>query len=303
MLIYRFILCLLLSFMVFLPAIGQSQAQNDTLPDAVNKKRLLLLGSGFTVGYTGMIVGLNKAWYDNSERTSFHFFNDNREWQQVDKAGHFWGAFQQSRAGVDMLRWAGVPNRKAILYGGLLGVVLQTPIEVFDGYQADYGASVGDLVANTAGSAALVAQELAWNEVRIMPKFSFHKTKYAQLRPNVLGSNLAERALKDYNGQTYWLTVDVAAFQKEESKWPKWLGVSVGYGAEEMVYNHIETNEALGYQMRRQFYLSPDLNLHRIKTKSKLLNTTFYVLSIFKFPAPTLEYATGKGFKLHPVYF
>jgi hypothetical protein len=30
---------------------------------------------------------------------------------------------------------------------------------------------------------------------------------HAQYRPNVLGSSLAEQILKDYNGQTYWLSV------------------------------------------------------------------------------------------------
>jgi hypothetical protein len=44
---------------------------------------------------------------------------------------------------------------------------------------------------------------------RITPKFSFHTTQYAQYRPNVLGSSLAEQILKDYNGQTYWLSVNL----------------------------------------------------------------------------------------------
>src|SRR5690606_26751805 len=126
----------------------------------------------------------------------------------------------------------GVPDKKAILYGGLTGIILQTPIEIFDGFQADYGASVGDAIANTVGSAAVVAQELAWREVRIMPKFSFQTTRYAAERPNVLGHTLAEQALKDYNGQTYWLSVNVGDFLKEESKYPKWLSIAVGYGAQ-----------------------------------------------------------------------
>ena len=250
-----------------------------------------------------MLVSLNSAWYKDQERTDFHFFNDNRQWKQVDKVGHFWGAFHQSRAGIDLLRWAGVPEKKAVIYGGLLGVALQTPIEIFDGYQSDYGASVGDLVANTVGSAAVVAQELAWREVRIMPKYSFHTTRYANERPNVLGSTLAEQALKDYNGQTYWLSVNVGAFLKEETRYPKWLNLAVGYGAEEMVYNHEPSNRAAGFDAHRQFYLSPDLNLMHFKGRSKIWNTALYVLSIIKVPAPTLEYNRKNGFKVHALYF
>lgn len=277
-------------------------AQVNSDSSTVNTSRLVVMGAAFTAGYTAMLVSLNKSWY-SEKRTDFHFFNDNSQWKQVDKAGHFWGAFHESRAGIDMLRWAGVPEKKAILLGGLTGIVLQTPIEVFDGYQPDYGASAGDLIANTAGSAAVVAQELAWGEVRLMPKYSFHTTRFAAVRPNVLGANLAEQALKDYNGQTYWLSVDVGAFLKQESNYPRWLNLAVGYGAEEIVYNPEEINKGKGFSAHRQYYISPDLNLMQFKGRSKFLNTALYVLSIVKIPAPALEYNRKNGFRMHALYF
>ncbi|GAA4430765.1 DUF2279 domain-containing protein [Pontibacter saemangeumensis] len=277
-----------------------AQAQPDTA--SVSKPRLIAAGATFAVGYTAVLVSLNNSWY-TGERTDFHFFNDAREWRNVDKAGHFWGAFQQSRAGIDMLRWAGVPEQKAILLGGLTGILLQTPIELFDGYQPQYGASVSDLIANTAGAAAVVGQQLAWHEIRLMPKFSFHKTRFAEARPNTLGSNFQEQLLKDYNGQTYWISADIGAFIKAESKYPKWLNFAVGYGAEELVYNHTPANEAAGFYAHRQYYLSPDLNLMHFKGRSKALNTVLYILSIIKIPAPALEYNKIDGLKLHPLYF
>lgn len=277
-----------------------AQVQPDT--STVNTSRLIAMGATFTAGYTAMLVSLNNSWYAE-ERSSFHFFNDNSQWKQMDKAGHFWGAFHESRAGIDMLRWAGVPEKKAILLGGLTGIVLQTPIEFFDGFQPEYGASAGDLIANTVGSAAVVAQELAWGEVRVMPKFSFHTTAYAAVRPNVLGSNLAEQALKDYNGQTYWLSVNVGALLKPEARYPRWLNLAVGYGAHEIVYNHPYANRASGFDAYRQYYISPDLNLMHFKGRSKVLNTALYVLSIIKIPAPALEYNRKNGFRMHALYF
>jgi len=281
-------------------AVAQPPLQPDT--SVVSKPRLITVGATFAAGYTAMLVSLNNAWY-TEERTGFHFFNDSREWRNMDKAGHFWGAFQESRAGIDMLRWAGVPEKKAILIGGLTGILLQTPIELFDGYQPEYGASVSDLAANTGGAVAVVAQQLAWHDIRIMPKFSFHTTRFAAVRPNVLGSNLQEQVLKDYNGQTYWLSADIGAFLKAESNYPKWLNLAVGYGAEEVVYNHEAGNEAAGFDAHRQFYLSPDLNLMHFKGRSKVLNTALYILSAIKLPAPTLEYNRKNGLKLHPLYF
>ncbi|WP_018477378.1 DUF2279 domain-containing protein [Pontibacter roseus] len=293
--------CCLLSLQPVRGIAAATASDSTTAP--LNKQRLLLLGSGFTAGYTALLLSLNNAWYQDQERIGFHFFNDNRQWKQMDKAGHFWGAFHQSRAGIDLLRWAGVPDKKAIIYGGLVGIALQTPIEIFDGYQADYGASVGDAIANTVGSAAVVAQELAWREVRFMPKYSFHTTRYAGERPYVLGSSLGEQALKDYNGQTYWLSVNVGDFLKEESRYPKWLSIAVGYGGEGMVYNDEELNQVRGFDARRQYYLSPDLNLMHFKGRNKVVNTALYVLSIVKIPAPALEYNRRDGFRLHPLYF
>jgi hypothetical protein len=73
------------------------------------------------------------------------------------------------------------------------------------------GASSGDIIANASGTALFVSQELLWKEQRITPNF-FH-TRHAQYRPNVLGA-LAEQILKDYNGQTYWLSVNLHSFYK-----------------------------------------------------------------------------------------
>lgn len=303
MFLRKLILTCGLSCLLLLPPVkALATIPTDSVSNAVNKQRLLVMGTAFSAGYTALLISLNNSWY-TEERTNFHFFNDNHEWRNMDKAGHFWGAFHESRAGIDMLRWAGVPEKKAILLGGLTGLLLQTPIEVFDGYQPEYGASTGDLIANATGAAAVVAQQLAWHEVRLMPKFSFHTTRYAAVRPNVLGSNLPERALKDYNGQTYWLSADIGAFLKTESKYPKWLNIAVGYGAEEVVYNHEPSNQAAGYSAHRQYYLSPDLNLMHFKGSNKVLNTALYILSIVKVPAPALEYNRKDGLRLHPLYF
>ena len=267
------------------------------------RARQVGIGAAFATGYTGALVLLQQAWYKNVPRSRFHFFNDTREWKQMDKAGHFWSAFHQSRAGVDVLKWAGVSDRKAIWYGGMLGILLQTSIEIFDGYGEGYGASAGDVVANTAGSAAAVAQHLTWGTIRVTPKFSFRTTRYPPLRRQMLGGNYLEQLLKDYNGQTYWLSVDVSAFLPAQSRYPKWLNVAAGYGSEEMVYGDPVTNRQNGFDAYRQYYLTLDLNLMNIKTRSKFLKKVFYVASIFHLPAPALAYNRRQGLVFHTLYF
>ena len=99
-------------------------------------------------------------------------------------------------------------------------------------------------------------------------KYSFHQTKYAKQNPDKLGNRLLEEVLKDYNGQTYWLSANLHSFFKD-SKIPKWLNVAVGYGGEGMLsgMKYID-NQLLIVNRYRQFYLSLDVDLATIKTNS-----------------------------------
>lgn len=292
---------LVFSWMVFLTSSAMAQ-KDSTAESGINKKRFIPMMTTIGVAYTATWIGLNELWYKNYPRSSFHFFNDNHEWKQIDKFGHAMTAFQESRLGVDLLKWSGVPEKKAIIYGSLTGFILQTPIEIFDGYSAEYGASVGDLAANTAGSLLVLSQYLLWKEMRIQMKYSFHHTNYASQRPDLLGSNLTEQLLKDYNGQTYWFCGNISSFMKKDTKFPKWLNLALGYGAQEMIYADNDKNRAVGLHPYRQYYLSVDLDLMSIKTKSAFLRKLFYVVNMVHLPAPAVEF-NKHGVKFHPIYF
>lgn len=289
----RVSLTLFICILIFAQASGQ---QTDSL--GVNKKRLtnFIVISG--AAYTITLVGLSELWYKDSDQQAFRFFNDNAEWKQVDKLGHFYAGFYFSYGTSQALKWANVPQRKAELIGAVTGFLVLVPIEIFDGFSEAYGASSGDLIANATGSAFFLTQSLLWNETRIYPKFSFHQTDYAALRPNTLGDNFASESLKDYNGQTYWLSLDMDKF----IRFPKWLNLAVGYGAQGMVYARDSQNEAAGFSAYRQYYISLDFDLTGIKTRSKVLKTFFSLVSLIKLPAPTLEFSQ-KGTKFHAAYF
>ncbi|UOQ67813.1 hypothetical protein MUN86_08135 [Hymenobacter volaticus] len=72
-----------------------------------------------------------------------------------------------------MLQWAGVPERRAIWYGGFVGFLLQSPIELLDGRDPAYGASATDLAANFLGSVGLIGQQLAWGKCASCPSTRF----------------------------------------------------------------------------------------------------------------------------------
>ncbi len=263
-----------------------------------NKKRLQTFAIASGATYSVALVGLNELWYKESGKQSFHFFNDNAEWNQVDKFGHFYSAFYLSYGTSKAISWCGLQQRKADALGSLTGFLILLPIEILDGVSTAYGASTGDLVANAAGACFFLLQSTWWKEIRIRPKFSFHQTNYAPLRPNLLGDNFTSELLKDYNGQTYWLSFDMDKF----IKFPKWLNLTTGYGAHGMVYAREAPNTEAGYDSYRQYYLGLDFDLTAIKTRSKTLKIIFTIVSMIKLPAPAIEFSS-KGTRFHAFYF
>ena len=247
--------------------------------------------------YAGSLVGLNALWYKDYPRSAFHTFNDNDEWLQMDKVGHLTTSYYISRIGVGLYKWTGMKRKKAIWLGGALGFVYQSTIEVLDGFSSEWGFSYGDLAANTAGSLMCVVQELAWDEQRITLKYSFVQSEYASYRPNILGNNFTENLLKDYNGQTYWLSVNLSSFLKKDNRFPKWLNLAAGYGADGMTGGKFNppfidaSGKQIYFERKRQYYLSLDVDLTRIKTKSKILKVFFNSIGFIKIPAPALEFS------------
>lgn len=275
---------------------GYSQ-ENDSLTK-VNPARLKTVIIGSAVAYTGTMVGLSSIWYSQYDHQSFQFFNDAREWKQMDKVGHFYSAFQISSIGSRALQSSGVSKKKSDLAGAITSFIVISSIEVLDGFSAGYGASASDLLANALGSGFYLGQQALWKETRLYPKFSFHRTNYAPQRPETLGSNFLEEIIKDYNGQTYWLSADVDKF----IRFPKWLNISMGYSAEGMLYANDENNLANGFQPYRQYFIGVDFDLTAIKSRYKAVNTLIYLANMIKLPAPTLEISNGKV-KGHFFYF
>ena len=86
-------------------------------------------------------------------------------------------------------------------------------------------------------------------------------------------------------------------------RFPQWLNLAVGYGAEGMIYARDHQNIDAGYPMPyRQYYLSVDFDLRAIKSRSRFVNGLIFVASMIKLPAPALEFSK-KGAKLHVLYF
>jgi uncharacterized protein YfiM (DUF2279 family) len=125
-------LCLTLSSLFCLAG------EEDTT--GINKKRLSIVLAGSGIVYGASVIALNQAWY-KQQQTSFHFFNDNSEWNQVDKAGHFYSAYQLSRVGKELFLWTNMTDKQSAIWGTVMSQVFMATIDVFDGHSAEYGFS------------------------------------------------------------------------------------------------------------------------------------------------------------------
>lgn len=255
--------------------------------DTINKTRLNTITAIHSVSYTGSSIALYNAWYKNYKQSKFHFFNDNAEWLQMDKAGHAFAAYKITELNYRSLTYTGLNKKKSLYWASGLSLLYMSSIEFFDGLSAQWGASSGDIIANTSGIALYGIQQHFWNEQRILIKYSFHKSPYSQYRPEILGSNIQTQLLKDYNAQTYWLSANVKSFLNI-NRFPKWLNIAVGYGADGMIGGLKNEVPYKNIHRNREYYLSLDVDFSKIKTKNKTLKIIFNCLNIIKVPFPAL---------------
>ncbi len=290
---------------------------------------------------------LDIVWYRQYPRSAFHFFNDNAQWNQMDKWGHAWTTYNSGRLIMQAMRWAGFSvspfhadlgglvqhtmqwagftKIQSYIIGESFGLLYMSSIEIMDGFSKRWGFSWGDELANAGGSMLYSLQQYYWGDQRFQLKFSYHLTNFPSYRPNELGSNFAEQILKDYNGQTYWLSLNIASFLKTETKFPKWFNLAFGYGASNMIggRNNVivyadgststnsvanqsilydKNGNAVYFYPYRKFYFSLDIDFTKIKVNSKFLRGLFSVFNCFKIPFPTMEFSKH-GIVVFPVYF
>jgi hypothetical protein len=277
-------------------------------PDKVSGRRLLYVAGGQAAIYAASLTLLYQTWYKNYPQSSFHWIDDNQEWLQMDKVGHATTSAYFGKFGYEMYRWAGMDRKKAIWYGGSAGFVFLTVIEILDGFSAQWGASSGDVIFNTLGTTLFISQQLAWDDQRMNLKWSFHPTEFADHRPDQFGKSFIENMLKDYNGQTYWLSANIKSFLPKSARFPRWLNIAVGYGAEGMTGANSNPSSYNGnvlpdYTRYRQYFLTFDVDLSKIKTRSHFLRFWLNGFNFIKIPFPALEYSNEKGLKFHYLYF
>ncbi len=326
------LLCLLLTSINALSA-QQSASRNSFFrpADTLDKTRFWTCASAGVAIYGAASIGLYNAWYRGYELTGFHTFNDWGEWNDIDKGGHFLTTYGETAIIFKGARWTGMNRKAAAWTAAGIGLGLQTTVEVMDAFSAKWGFSWYDMGFNTLGASLFLTQELAWQEQKIVAKLSYTRPDYpvfpipatndggasttiAARARELYGVSFAESFLKDYNALTIWASCNLRSLTGSQSSWlPPWLNLAVGYGAENVYggFSNHWTDEAgnnfsvdpVAYPRYRQFYLSFDVDLSRIPTRSHFVKTLFTVFNWVKIPGPALEVNTLGGVKLHGFYW
>lgn len=278
----------------------------DSIKNNVDKnfyKFLLVEGAILT----GAMSYLKYEWYSDKKRVPFHFYNDFKGWNQIDKFGHFYASYLESNVGYSLMKKFNFSEKKSLIFGGSQGFILETPIEFFDAYYEGWGFSMTDMVANALGSSFFIIQQRIFGEQLIRPKLSFSRSIYAKDANGYLGkNNFLSQFVYDYNGYTYWFSFSPSKIFKIK-KIPEWINLSLGYGANGMMGEFINISTYNGknipyHERYRQYYLSLDIDFSKIKSKSKVLKKIFNVLSYIKIPLPTIE-ISNKKIRGHYFYF
>ncbi len=264
--------------------------------DSLHQGRLVATSLSIGTVWTGSIIALNHVWYKEFEKTNIHSFDDSKEWMQMDKMGHVYTSYHLSHQAFKSYRWSGLNRKTSAWIGTGIGFGYQLTFEFLDGRSSAWGFSWSDLVANGIGSALFLTQELIWQEQKIKLKFSYLPTKYAQYRPNVLGSNFGERLLKDYNGQTYWLTFSPRILFPKIPV-PEWISVAVGYSVDQKLAakeDYFVTLDGLNtFNAQREFILSLDIDVTKLSIRKKWLKTILSPFNLIKIPFPAVVFQSN----------
>ena len=332
--------CLIIIFSLLLLPITKGQETIDTSDTKINfitpypfwqpsqelnKPRVATVTTGLAGLYGVLNIYLSQVWYSQFPRSSFHTFNDGKEWLQLDKVGHSVSAYYINRLSHDLYNWAGLKENSSMWAGVGVAQAYQLIIEIQDGFSSKWGFSWPDVGANLGGSALYVTQHYLWKEQRFVLKESAWPTDHPDYlddrADDLFGSSFSEQILKDYNATTFWLTASIGSFIKKEHKFPDWIGVSFGYGGTGMYggfenrwcdiegldlrhcpYDEINTT-AEGIDRTRQFYLSLDIDFTKIPVKSDALKAFLEIINIIKIPFPAVEFNTAGEVNWHWIMF
>jgi hypothetical protein len=284
---------------VLSPAVPSTDIYEPRLDDGtpwtyttnIKPLRLGVLVAGFAIGDAVGFAKIAELQY-NTETSSFHFHEfrrDIKEYQQMDKIGHFVEAYFMSYLASKIYRWSGLSAKKSILFGSLTGLLWMTQIEVTDGFFKAWGFSYIDYTMNILGAGYSALQQLYPDHLKAYRFKASYWPSEAYL--NKRYSTVSQSLLDDYEGFTWWFAVNIhdAVPRNWRKSCPGWLspwGLAIGQGVQNVA------QDVFGGQ--REIFIGLDFDITKIPTgNSKFLKFTKDILNFVRLPLPAVRITPG----------
>jgi hypothetical protein len=197
----------------------------------------------------------------------------------MDKFGHYYSTRLLSLFLSDIANWVGFESNSSRWIGAVASWLFYLQIELFDSQFEQWGFSLGDLTANTAGAFMPVIQ----HHSPLLQKF--------QLKLSYLPTDLERQhyMVEDYAGMTFWLTSNPQKHLPRffDPLWPDFLNLALGYSISQKTHGDIE------------LFFSLDYDLTTIQTRSRFWNRVLYYINFIHLPAPTIKFKPNTKYYLY----
>lgn len=292
----RYFIIISLFFLFCFPIKAQDSIQHKQIKRIIN-------WTGKGILYTGFTYMETQQFYTNYPYSKFHWKNDLHTWKGMDKCFHSFGSYQLQAFFFETHQLFGYTKNQSLNLALLESMVFGFTKEFGDGHIDIGGWSMYDIGMNTIGNLGFYLQQRIWDKQIIKYKYSYVNSGLQHYNPKILGTSYKNYWLRDYNGQTYWLSTSLGALNLTEKKWLKPIGIAFGYGGENLLHE-FNNNKVSGAPILipyRQYYLSLDIDWSEIETNRKSLKTFFWILNRFKFPLPTLQITSNGKLSFSPL--
>lgn len=253
----------------------------------VDYGRMAMVGGGLFGSMVFIHFYQQSGWWKDN-RAPFHFHEDLVYGLNVDKIGHFYGAYALEFVIGKCLEWSNVSEEKALWIGSSGGLLFQTYVEIEDGFSA-WGFDRVDFASDVGGAAWPIARYYVPFLQNFDLKFSYHPSRLLGSNEGIGFKGQKHLMIDDYEGQTFWMDLKVHNLLPEAVKeyWPDFLCVAAGYAARDVA----------GPDPYRVYFLGLDLDMTKvIPPRTAFLKTLGQALNFLHVPLPAIRIAPTGAF-------
>jgi hypothetical protein len=188
-------------------------------------------------------------------KSSFHFtnegwFGEDTKYLGMDKLGHAFTTYVYSDFFTQRIAHKVSDTTGAAITGAIMGMAIQTGVEIGDGFSPKYGFSPQDLIADGIGAGfSFLRNAVPGLANKLDFRMEYWKSPDNSFNP-----------ISDYDGQKYLLALKLSGFERFEETPLRFVELQAGYFARGVMPNSANN----GVKRRREPYVAIGFNLQEL---------------------------------------